>query len=592
MGFRGYKFKYKLIVFQNFQDREDPSSLYAKNFEITLFISSTKTKLMRFDEIDAIIEKTIGKYSKKVLDQIPPFNELEPTLENMGSVFYQFLKKDLTLAGASLAILEINESPVRTFIVNEANTQERLIIGDKKINVSSLLVENVISQSITNLISDFEEEEQISASAIPTPEAPIEAEAPLAATKTIIKNNSCEIELYKKVPVYGFVFSFLILVLCGSFVSIYLKNVGAYPSGADIYGHLFKSDLLYHSILKGDLFPLYTDLWYNGMQPFRYWAPLPYYILAILHFFAGGSATSAYLLFVALAIIVGGTGWLLWGLTYNRMTFCTFLAVLWFFMPDNMRVFFVEGNLPRMVIAMLLPYLFYFVWMFVEHCKRWAVIPIVIMMCLITLCHAMIAAMTGITTFIFLFIYCIGQKRWQESIYTICAMLLSFALCGIWLYPAFQGGLLGMDASATAEVMKALSTPSTISLNPFLRNQGKYELFYFGTSVLILSIIGLFLANRKSRPGFYTVIIIFLGSTPAFVPFLEKLPLNQLFWMTRFTPIVYVLFLISILEWKKCRRYAVLLIAFVIVLDCIPSLDMERSHSQTPAVFKYTLDEA
>ena len=101
MGFRGYKFKYKLIVFQNFQDREDPSSLYAKTYELTLFISPDRTKFLRFDEIDAVIEKTLGKYSEKVLEQTPPFDELEPNLENMGNVFYQFLKKDLALVGST-----------------------------------------------------------------------------------------------------------------------------------------------------------------------------------------------------------------------------------------------------------------------------------------------------------------------------------------------------------------------------------------------------------------------------------------------------------------------------------------------------------
>jgi uncharacterized membrane protein len=257
-----------------------------------------------------------------------------------------------------------------------------------------------------------------------------------------------------------------------------------------------------------------------------------------------------------------------------------------------MRIFFVEGNLPRMVIAIFLPYLFYFIWRFVEYRVKWTIVPVILLMCMITLCHAMIAAMTGVTTFLFLLIYSISQRRVKESFYIISAMLLSFALSGIWLYPALKGGLVGMDASATAEVMKALSTPVLISLNPLLRNVGMYELFYFSLSVLALSIIGLFLADKKSRIGFYTVIIVFCGTTTAFVPFLEKLPLNQVFWMVRFTPIVYAIFILSLLEWRKCRRYALILIALIIVLDCIPSMDLQRYHSQTPSIFQYTLSDA
>ena len=593
MSFKGYKLKHKLIILQSSKDRDDLSSVYGKSFEITFFISPVRQGIIRFDEMESTITRTLSRFSEKNLNQIAPFDDLEPTLENIGYVLYELIRQNLTRIDAVLEKLEISESPVKTFIVNEDNINERLFIGDKKVKISSLMVENIISQSVSELVSEFEEQEE---SAIADEPVAVEykEETPVEISEPKIKP-VCAPQIKpekERFITFRFIFSVVCLMAVGSLVAIYLKNTGAYPSGADIYGHLFKSDLLYNSIRKGDIYPLYTDLWYNGIQPFRYWAPLPYYLLAMLQFITGGDALNSYLLFVAFAIVVGGAGWLLWGRTYNRMTLCTFLAVIWFFLPDNMRVFFVEGNLPRMVIAMLLPYLFYFIWRFVEHRVSWSVVPVIILMCLITLCHAMISAMTGITTFIFLLIYSINQKRIKESVYLIIAMLLSFAACGVWLYPALKGGLMGMEAAATSEVMKALSTPVLVSLNPILRNVGMYELFYFGLSVLAISVIGLLLADKKSRIGFYTVIIIFCGTTTAIVPFLEKLPLNQLFWMTRFTPIVYVIFILSLLEWKKCRRYAMILIALIIILDCIPSVDIQRYHSQTPSVFTYTLSDA
>ncbi|MDD3168671.1 MAG: 6-pyruvoyl-tetrahydropterin synthase-related protein [Eubacteriales bacterium] len=594
MSFKGFKLKHKLIVLHSTQDQDDPASVYARTFDITLFISSSRVGVIRFDEMEAAITKTLERYAEKRLDQIPPFDRLEPTLETIGNVFYQIIKQAMIRLETTLEMLEISESPIRTFIVNEANSNDWLFIGDKKIKISSLIVGNMISQSISHLVSGFETHDiealpkkQV---ADPITEPAVEPEA--AQPTTELKIQPLHPLAVQKVSAFRFALSVLCLVALGTLVALYLKHTGAYPSGADIYGHLFKSDLAYNSIRSGDFYPLYTDLWYNGLQPYRYWAPLPYYLLAMLQFVGGGDVLTAYLLFIVFSIVAGGIGWLLWGMTYRRMALCTFLACVWFFLPDNMRVFFVEGNLPRMVIAMLLPYLFYFIWRFVEHRRKSAIVSVILMMCLITLCHAMIAAMTGITTFIFLMIYSISQRRMKESVQLISAMLLSFALCGIWLYPALKGGLIGMEASATAEVMKALSTPVKLSLNPVLRYAGLHEMFYFGLSILALSIIGLFLADKKSRIGFYTVILIFCGTTTAFIPFLEKLPLNQLFWMTRFTPIVYVIFILSLLEWKKCRRYAMILIAILIVLDCIPSVDLQRYHSQTPSILTYTLDEA
>jgi len=521
--------------------------------------------------------------------EIPPFDRLEPTLENMGNVFFRILSQSLARTDMNLEMLEISESPVRTYIVNGVNTENRLLIGDHKIKVSNLLMGNIISQSASHMISNFEQPEEVIIPVVPSPEPEREAEVPPEPPKVKIKHSSYTIP-QKTAPAYQFIISFAFLLCWGALITFYLKNTGAYPSGSDIYGHLFKSDLLYHSIKEGDLYPLYTNLWYNGMQPFRYWAPIPYYLLAALQFIAGGDAVSSYLLFVFFAIVVGGLGWLLWGLTYNRMPFCTFLAAVWFFMPDNIRVFFVEGNFPRMVIAILLPYLFYFVWRFVDHKKKKAIVPVILIMSIIVLCHVMVAAMVGITTFIFLLIYSISQRHLKESFYVICGMLLSFALCGFWLYAALHGGLLGMDSSANSEVMQSLSTPVTTSLNPMIRTQGIFDYFYFGLSVFIIAITGLFLGEKKSHPGFYTALVIYFGTTTAMVTFLEKIPLNQVLWMTRFTPIVYAVFLLSLLEWRKCRRYAVIIIALVIILDCIPSVDLERYHSQMPTEIYYTLD--
>ena len=592
---------------QSFEDHENASSAYAKTYEITFFISAMRTGLVRFDEMEKAMKMVLTAYSEKNLAGIPPFDELEPSLENIGKVIYRQVKQNLERIGTSLEKLEISESPIKTYIINEEMAGDKLTVGDKKISISSLIMKNIISQSVSRMVSVFENTgEPLTSQEATEQTVPEEYETvsePEALNNTELPQEPPEILPAKQeageVPPAGkmrmavwFAFGVCCLIGAGTLIAYYLWYSGAYPAGADIYGHLFKSDFLYHSIRNGDYYPLYTELWYNGIQPYRYWAPLPYYLLAILQYIAGGDALHSYLLFVIFSYAAGGIGWLLFGLSTRRMALCTFLGVIWFLLPDNMRVFFVEGNLPRMTIAILLPYLFFFLWGFVEQRRAWCIVPTILFMCLVTLCHAMIAAMTGVTIFIFLLLYSVNQRRVKESAYAISALLLSFALVGIWLYPALKGGLVGMDANATAEVMEALSTPVLVSLNPILRNAGWHELFYFGLSILALAIIGLVLADKKSRAGFLTVILVFCGTTTAFVPFLEKLPLNQVFWMVRFTPIVYAIFLLALLEWKKCRRYALLVIALILVVDCVPSMDLQKYHSQTPAILKYTLDGA
>ena len=615
MGFQGYKLRRKFTVFQTVPADNESPSICVRNFEMILYLSSNRTNFMRFDEIESAITTVVERYTNKPLEMLPPFDKLEPTLENTGIVFFHLIRDSLNFIDVPLEKLEISESHVKTYIVTDVSAGQCLIVDGKRVNISGLLMADIVSQSVSRLMSDFELNTRNPGHKAPKTDATVPAEEkttaqpadpgheheesiniPAAGQQTAIEihtSGSCQdTKLQIRFYTYRLILCFALLVICGAAISFYLYDTGAYPSGADIYGHLFKSDLLYNSIKNGDYYPLYTDLWYNGLQPFRYWAPLPYYLLAVLQFMVGGDALVSYLAFISFAFIVGGTGWLLWGIAYKRLMFCTFLGIMWFLLPDNIRVFFVEGNLPRMVVAIFLPYLFFFIWQFVEHRKKRAVVPVVMIMCMIILCHVMIAAMIGITTFILLLIYSISQKRASESFYMILFMLLSFALCGFWLYPALQGGLMSMDASATAEVMRALSTPASISLNPALRDRGLYELFYFGISILSVSVTGLFWADKKSRCGFLTVILVFLGTLPLVVPLLEKLPLNQLLWMTRFTPIVYTIFFFSMLEWKKCRRYVLIVIAFILILDSFPSLNLQRYHSRAPAIMSYTLQDA
>jgi 6-pyruvoyltetrahydropterin/6-carboxytetrahydropterin synthase len=156
LSFKGFKLKHKLIVKYTVQDSSNSSSVLVKALELTLFISSLKSGMIRFDQMETVIRETLEKYSENELTLISPFDQLKPTLENMGVVFCQVIRQNLARIDAHLEVLEISESPIKTFIVNTVDTNEKLFIGDKKVKISSLLVENIISQSISHLIAEIE----------------------------------------------------------------------------------------------------------------------------------------------------------------------------------------------------------------------------------------------------------------------------------------------------------------------------------------------------------------------------------------------------------------------------------------------------
>jgi len=599
LSYETYKYKFRLIASHRPGDGSSELPAHAHAFELDIYVLSRPQgeSEVAHQEIEDIVLDFLAQYEEKILNDIPPFDIIPPTIENIAEVCYKYIKDILAKHNFTLLRVEVSETPARTCMVGETPNQ-----GDFRSNlnyekISNVLMQNIKAISNRQALSSVEkkpiDENNIFHTEAPDPEPKehhkpqqkkIEHLTPITAPISIET-----LETPAKRLTLQLIAATIFLLLVGAALTFYIKNSGIYPSGADIFGHIFKSDFLYNSIKEGNFYPLFTQYWYNGLQPFRYWAPLPYYLLAAMQFITGGDALDSYLLFIFFAFFVGGMGWLLWGKKHNKILLCTIFAILWFFLIDNTRVFFSEGNLPRMVITVLLPYLFYYLWEFLEYKKDKAIISLIILTVLAAFCHAMIAAMVGVASFIFVLVYCIAKKEYIRGTFTIVAMMLSFAVSGIWLYSALKGGLVSMNTTA---VMAALTYPITVSLNPFLRLQGHVDFYYYGLSVLVISIIGFFIAGKKSRPGFFTPVVIFLGTTTALLPFLQKLPLNQLLWMMRMSPIAYALFLIGLLEWKNCRRYILLIFLCILVLDTVPSDNLPKYFSQISSQLVYSLNDA
>lgn len=362
------------------------------------------------------------------------------------------------------------------------------------------------------------------------------------------------------------------------------------PSGNDIWGHLYKSNYLYENIKDGNWYPLYSPDWYNGLQPYRYWAPLPYYILAFLQGLAKGDVIGSYYFFAYFTVIVGGGAFILWGISSKRMVLCTTLGVLWFFLPDNYRVYFCEGNIPRMVTTIWIPYLIYFVWRYIKSQSKVAMLGIMLVMSLLTFSHVMIAAMVGVGTFFYLVFYCGSTHKYKVGVQIILGMLLSFLLCGIWLVPALIGGLLGMDTTATGTVMESLTYDLQVMLNPMNRINGVTDTYYYGISIAILSIIGILLSKRREKAGYWTTIVILVLTTPILVPIITRLPLSQVLWTMRFSTIGYGFFFLSFVEWTNIKRWFCVFLMGLVILDSVPSLLIERYYTPMKGNIEEELD--
>lgn len=557
MSFASYKYTFRLNALHSNVGKA--SSVHAHTFEIALYMRPRENAFVEYNETERVVRDYLDRFTGKNLNTVSPFDGTPPTLENMCAVFFEALSELLEKEDFELIKLEVSENPQKKFSISqndisEAKTRRLIRAADHVLRAHPGVdikesPSAPVSSSVVSAVSEK-----------PEPSIPINT--------SLKEPPPC--------PKYVFFLQVAILIIAGAVAMIIVRASDFYPLGLDIHGHLFKSDLMYKEILKGNFYPLFTELWYNGVQPFRYWAPLPYYCLAFLQILARGNVMNAYLGFVWLSFSVGGIGWLLFGRKLGRPWLGMFFAMTWFLLPDNLRVFFGEGNLPRMFIAMLLPYVFYCLWQFVCYRRKKMIFPLMALMPLAILGHLMIAAMIGVASAIFLLVYSIANKRWIESIQALFAMFFTFAVSGIWVFPALMGGLTSMSSEATEKVMISTSEELWVSLNPSLRLNGGIGILYMGLSLVLIALIGLFLSNRKSVPGFLTFLVFVIGTASALTPLILFLPLSEYFWVSRFIPIAYVLMFIAIMEWKTLKRKILIILCLILFIDSLPSIMLNK----------------
>lgn len=345
---------------------------------------------------------------------------------------------------------------------------------------------------------------------------------------------------------------------------------GNYPAGTDTMGYLYKGNMLYDAIGKGDWYPLYDSLWFNGAQTMRYQAPLPVYFLAFCQWIAGGNDLNGYLVFVALVFYLGALVWLYIGYHNDRPVLGAFLGILWFFIPNNLYIFFGEGNLPQVFAMIWMPLWLHWISAYLLEDDWRALGKAVPVFTVIVLSGTGLAVMMSAAMLIFLLIYRLLYHRKGKCFPVLGSMLLAFLITGIWLFASLKG----RGNAGGSGVMRGMFQDAWLSLNPLRRLKRGNVDFYFGLSSFIVAVFGALCSKRKSMAGFWTALLLFAGTTTSVYAVLEKLSMGHSLWMLSFVSIALGMILYSFMKWTSLKRGFVILCCVLLAADVIPSFSL------------------
>ena len=362
-----------------------------------------------------------------------------------------------------------------------------------------------------------------------------------------------------------------------------------YPWSSDTWGHLIKAVYLREQIGEGVWYPDLFPEWYSGQQMLRYFPPLTYYALVGLSELSGNIYMAGnYLLFIA--ALAGGISVLLFAPRIG-LGWATFAGVMFVMFPDNVRVAFAEGNLPRVISTALLPTAFYFLVNLMEHNGRKRdFLGLVVLIGLIVLSHAMMAGIFLLGFGMYAVSYwLVGRGSFRTAGIGVGALVIGLFVSAWWMFPSLTGGITELDNAAASEAIAQF--PIAISFNPSLRSTN-HEIFYVGLSVFLATLISWPLWNRlepwvKSMLP-VTLIMVLIGST-LFVEIWRALPAHQLFWPLRFMSFASLLLILnslivaskmfqfSVAPRLRWMRFAALAIPLLMIADFQPSTALIRT---------------
>ncbi len=359
---------------------------------------------------------------------------------------------------------------------------------------------------------------------------------------------------------------------------------GPLPWGADTLGHVLKAHYLAEGLARGVWYPDLFPGWYMGLQMLRYSPPAAYYLMAVYAQVTSDMVMAANWLIVS-ALFVGACGWLL----YQRWLGAPWAlvgATLYLLLPDNVRVAFAEGNIPRMVALALLPWILFAVLRALEPDGRARhIFFIAVGMALTVISHAMMAAISAamltLLSLAWVVAFSGGMRR---ALRTIAALGIGMLLSAWWLLPSLTGGI----AQATAEALTLV--PLRHYFEPFARLADP-EHITIGTALLVVAIALLVWRRRHVPAALALTSVGLLGVLPT-VPLINTLyralPLSHMLWPIRFLGVASTFLVLGVLwyirdtDWHGKRHLIPVAMAILLLAEALLGRRLVVMYPQHP----------
>ncbi|MBQ1870559.1 MAG: 6-carboxytetrahydropterin synthase [Lachnospiraceae bacterium] len=116
--FQKYRFKFYLNASHYIIINGSQGAVHPHTWEFVLEILLLKKEFVEFAVFEKSIDRYFQPFQNQTLNNIPPFDTILPTLENILERFGEDIRQILREEGGELTQIEGSETPTRTYIIS------------------------------------------------------------------------------------------------------------------------------------------------------------------------------------------------------------------------------------------------------------------------------------------------------------------------------------------------------------------------------------------------------------------------------------------------------------------------------------------
>ena len=145
MRYRQYRFKFYLNASHAIYIDGNIGERHPHTWEIALTVLKFRESFVEFGLLEKKIEQFMSVYQDSFLNNVEPFDRINPTLENCCEYYKDKLKELLNGEGWLLLKIEMSETPTRTYVIN--------LLDETKIEAKEQSVETVADMMLEDIMN-------------------------------------------------------------------------------------------------------------------------------------------------------------------------------------------------------------------------------------------------------------------------------------------------------------------------------------------------------------------------------------------------------------------------------------------------------